>query len=86
MVDAEASLLPNGTKEGDVLKFDDGIYAIDADPTLERARCVKQLMGNRGRTSLPLVESAVAWCCTIANLDRQIDIFGETLHLTYCLV
>jgi|GEM_PF-2910351 len=53
MVDAEASLLPNGTKEGDVLKFDDGIYAIDAEPTLERARCVKQLMGELWKGESP---------------------------------
>jgi hypothetical protein len=44
MVDLDMKFLPNGTKEGGVLKFENSVYAIDTDATLERARRIRQLM------------------------------------------
>ena len=45
MVDVDVKLLPQGTKEGDVLKFENGMYTVDADATLQRTRRIRQLMG-----------------------------------------
>lgn len=45
MVDVDVKLLPEGTKEGDVLRVENGVYTIDADATLERTNRIRQLMG-----------------------------------------
>jgi len=45
MVDVNVKFLPEGTKEGDVLRVENGVYAIDADATLERTKHIRQLMG-----------------------------------------
>jgi len=45
MVDVDMKLLHKGTKEGDVLRVDNGVYTIDADATLERTKRIRQLMG-----------------------------------------
>jgi len=45
MVDVDVKLLPEETKEGDVLRVENGVYAIDADATLERTKHIRQLMG-----------------------------------------
>ena len=45
MVDVDMKLLPRGTREGDVLRVENGVYAIDADATLQRTRRIRQLMG-----------------------------------------
>jgi len=45
MVDVDMKLLPKGTKEGDVLRVDNGVYTIDTDATLERTKRIRQLMG-----------------------------------------
>lgn len=44
MVDVDMKLLPEGTREGDVLKFDDGIYTVDAAATADRAQRIRSLM------------------------------------------
>jgi len=45
MVDVDMKLLPKGTREGDVLRVENGVYTIDADATLERTKRIRQLMG-----------------------------------------
>ena len=45
MVDVDVKLLPQGTKEGDVLKFENGMYTVDAEATAERVKRIRQLMG-----------------------------------------
>jgi hypothetical protein len=45
MVDVDMKLLPEGTKEGDVLTFHNGIYAVDAEVTAARAKRIRQLTG-----------------------------------------
>jgi len=45
MVDVDMKLLPKRTREGDVLRVENGVYTVDADATLERTKRIRQLMG-----------------------------------------
>ena len=44
MADVDMKLLPAGTNEGDVLKFDDGTYTVDAEETFKTRLDWRQAM------------------------------------------
>jgi hypothetical protein len=44
MIDVDMKVLPEGTREGDVLKFDSGVYAVHAGATTDRTQKIRRLM------------------------------------------
>jgi hypothetical protein len=44
MVDMDMKLIPDGTEEGDVLRVQNGVYAVDVDATAERTQRIRSLM------------------------------------------
>lgn len=46
MVNIEKSLLPNNSKEGDIIKLENGIYVLDVQSTNKEQEEVKNLVNN----------------------------------------
>lgn len=42
MINAERAVLPHGVKEGDVLRFENGVYICDIDATEARRAAVRE--------------------------------------------